>query len=91
MEAVRDATGATAAIVRVPLAITRVAAACGDVAGLITGRPAAINRWRYAELASGGFVCFVDRLRDGLGVVAHIDIGPGVAETGRWYRSEGWL
>lgn len=91
LEAVRDATGATAAIVRVPLAITRVAAACGDVLGLISGRPATINRWRYAEMASGGFVCRVDRLRDVLGVVAQIDIGQGIAETGRWYRAEGWL
>jgi nucleoside-diphosphate-sugar epimerase len=91
LEAVRDATGATAAIVRVPLAITRVAAACGDVLGLISGRPATINRWRYAEMASDGFVCRVDRLRDVLGVVAQIDIGHGIAETGRWYRSEGWL
>ena len=91
MEAVREASAGTAAIVRVPLAITRVAAMCGDLAGLISGRPATINRWRYAEMASGGFVCRVDRLRDTLGVVARIDIGDGIAGTERWYRQEGWL
>jgi len=86
---VREASGRAAAIVPVPLAITRVAAACGDVAGLITGRVSAINRWRYAELAAAGFVCRVDRLRDRLGVVAQIEIGEGIAEMGRWYRSAG--
>jgi nucleoside-diphosphate-sugar epimerase len=91
LEAVRDASGGTAAIVRVPLAITRVAAACGDLAGLITGHVSAINRWRYAELAADGFVCRVDRLRDQLGIVAQVEIGDGIAEMGRWYRSEGRL
>jgi nucleoside-diphosphate-sugar epimerase len=91
LEAVRDASGHAAAIVPVPLAITRVAAACGDVAGLITGRVSAINRWRYAELAAAGFVCRVDRLRERLGVVAQVEIGDGIAEMGRWYRAEGRL
>lgn len=91
LEAVRDATGGTAAIIRVPLAITRVAAACGDVLGLISGRPATINRWRYAEMASVGFVCRVDRLRDRLGIVARIDLDDGLKETAAWYRQEGWL
>jgi dihydroflavonol-4-reductase len=91
LETIRGNTGGTAAMVRVPLAATRVAAACGDLFGLISGRPATINRWRYAELASEGFVCRVDRLRDLLGVEGEIDVDQGIAETGNWYRSEGWL
>ena len=91
MEAVRDATGGAATIIRVPLGLTRIAAAGGDVAGLITGRVSAINRWRYAEMASDGFVCRVDRLRELLGVVARVELGEGMAGMGRWYRSEGRL
>jgi nucleoside-diphosphate-sugar epimerase len=91
MEAVRAASGGTATIVRVPLALTRIAAAGGDLAGLITGRVAAINRWRYAEMASGGFVCRVDRLRESLGVVAQVELADGMAGMARWYRSEGLL
>ncbi len=91
MEAVRAASGGTAAIVRVPLALTRIAAAGGDLAGLITGRVAAINRWRYAEMASGGFVCRVDRLRESLGVVAQVELADGMAGMARWYRAEGLL
>ena len=50
-----------------------------------------INRRRYVELTSPGFVCRVDRLRDRLGVVAQIDLGEGIRETAAWYRETGWL
>ena len=91
LEAVRDASGGTAAIVRLPLALMRATAALGDAAGLLTGQVFPINRWRYAEMASEGFVCRVDRLRDRLGVVAQVEIGDGMVEMGRWYREEGRL
>lgn len=91
MEAVRDASGGTASIIRVPLGLTRIAAAGGDVAGLLTGRVASINRWRYAEMASDGFVCRVDRLREWLGVVAQVELTDGMTGMARWYRSEGLL
>jgi dihydroflavonol-4-reductase len=91
MDAVRAASGGTATIIRVPLGVTRIAALCGDLAARVTGRVAAINRWRYAEMAAEGFVCRVDRLRDVLGVVAHVELGDGMAGMGRWYRAEGRL
>ena len=91
IETIRAASGGTAAILQLPLAVMRLAAAGGDLAGLVTGRVASINRWRYAEMASEGFVCRVDRLRDRLGIVAQIEIGDGMAEMGRWYRAEGML
>ena len=46
---------------------------------------------RYTELASEGFVCRVDRLRERLGVVANIDLREGLAHTAEWYRRERWL
>ena len=72
LEGVRAAAGARAAIIRVPMAITRAAALAGDLAGRLRGKPAVINSRRYAELASEGFVCRVERLRDRLGIVAEI-------------------
>ena len=50
-----------------------------------------MNSRRYAELATEGFVCRVDRLRDRLGVVATIGLDEGLAEAAAWYRREGWL
>jgi nucleoside-diphosphate-sugar epimerase len=55
------------------------------------GHPLALNRRRYVELASAGFVCRVDRLRDRLGIVAEIDLREGLADTAAWYRRAGWI
>ena len=91
LEGVRAASGTRAVIVRIPMALTRVAALAGDVAGRFRGRPSVINSRRYAELASEGFVCRVDRMRDRLGVVAEIGLKQGLASAYAWYRQEGWL
>jgi nucleoside-diphosphate-sugar epimerase len=91
LTAVRTAVGAPARIIRIPLVVTRLAAIAGDVAGRLQGRPAVINSRRYAELASEGFVCRVDRLRDRLGVGAEINLRDGLADAYAWYRQERWL
>ena len=91
LEGVRSAVGARAAVVRVPMPVTRFAALAGNLVGAARGRPMAINTSRYAELAAGGFVCRVDRLRDRLGIVAQIDLKEGLAQTAAWYRQEKWL
>jgi nucleoside-diphosphate-sugar epimerase len=91
LEGVRAATGVNARLIRIPMPLTRMAAYAGDAAGAISGRPALINSRRYAELASEGFVCRVDRLRDRLGVTAEIDLEQGLADACAWYRGEGWL
>lgn len=91
LEGVRATSRVRGRIVRIPLAITRVAAFGGDAAGVLFGKRALINSRRYAELASEGFVCCVDRLRDRLGIVAQIGLNEGLADASRWYRQEGWL
>ena len=91
LEAIRAAVGRHARLIRVPRALALVAVAASDIAGRITGRPLPLNRWRYVELSAEGFVCRVDRLRERLGVVAAIDLEPGMHETATWYRREGWL
>ena len=91
LDGVRTVTGGRAVIVRVPMAVTRLAAFAGDAAGMLLGARAVINSRRYAELASEGFVCRVDRLRDRLGVVAQIDLREGLADACAWYRNERWL
>jgi nucleoside-diphosphate-sugar epimerase len=91
LEAVRAASGARATIIRIPMILTRAAAIAGDLTGMLRGRPSVINSRRYAELASEGFVCRVDRLRDRLGVVAEIGLEEGLADAYAWYRRERWL
>jgi len=91
LEGVRAASGGRGRIVRIPLAVTRLAALGGDAAGVLFGKRALINSRRYAELASEGFVCRVDRLRDRLGIVAEMGLQEGLSDAWAWYRSEGWL
>jgi dihydroflavonol-4-reductase len=91
LEGVRAASSVRGRIVRIPLAITRLAAFGGDAMGILFGKRALINSRRYAELASEGFVCRVDRLRDRLGIVAEIGLKEGLADAYAWYRREGWL
>ena len=91
LEGVRTAVGRRAVIVRIPAALTRVAAVAGDLAGAVRGRPLPLNSSRYAELSAEGFVCSVDRLRERLGIVAKIGLHEGLEETAAWYARNGWL
>lgn len=91
LEGVRNAVGRGAIIVPVPLAVLKLVALLGDVGGTIRGKPLPMNSRRYAELATGGFVCRVDRLRDRLGVVAAVGLDEGLTQAAAWYRREGWL
>src|SRR5439155_921102 len=91
LEGVRSAVGRPARIVRVPMALARVAAIAGDIGGAIRGRPLPLNGTRYVELSAEGFVCRVDRLRDCLGIVAEVDLAQGLAQTAAWYRQKRWL
>lgn len=91
LNAVRAVAGPSARLVPVPQLLTRLAASFGDVAGVITRRPATINSRRYVELYSPGFVCRVDRMRDRLGVEAAVGLDDGLRRAAGWYREQGWL
>ena len=91
LEGVRAAAGRKALIVRVPLAVLKLAARLGDAGGALRRRPLPMNSRRYDELVTDGFVCRVDRLRDRLGIVAAIGLDEGLAEAAAWYRREGRL
>jgi dihydroflavonol-4-reductase len=89
--AIRAAVRPKATVVPLPRAVLYPAAVLGDIVGGMIGRTLPINRRRYAEMYSEGFVCRVDRLREGLGIEATIDLPDGIAGTAAWYRDQGWL
>ncbi len=91
LDAIRSAVGRPARLVPVPAAILYPIAVAADALGRIIGRTLPINRRRYAEMYSQGFVCHVDRLRDELGIQATVDLPEGIARTAAWYREQGWL
>ena len=91
LEAIQAASGRKATVVPIPMPVTYVAALACDLVGRIVRKPMPLNLWRYAEIASEGFVCRVDRMRDELGVTASVDLVDGMAQTAAWYREAGWL
>jgi dihydroflavonol-4-reductase len=91
VEQIRAAVGRQSLIVPVPLVVTRAAAALCELTTQVTGRLLPLDRWRYAELASAGFVCRVDLMRELLRVEAQVGLAEGLARTASWYRQHGWL
>jgi dihydroflavonol-4-reductase len=85
MQTIRVAAGSRAPIFSIPRAVVRIAAEAGEWAETLTGRPATINRRRFAELYSPGFVCRVDRMKERLGVVAEIGLREGLRIAAGWY------
>jgi len=88
LEAIAATLGVRVRIVPLPRGVVRVAAMAGEIAGRVTGRPAAINMRRFVELYSPGFVCRVDRLREDLGVEAKVGLADGLGAAASWYRSQ---
>jgi len=91
LDAISTAVGRRPVRLPLPAAVVYPAAVAGDVIGRAIGRSLPLNRRRYGEMYSEGFVCRVDRLRDRLGVEAAIDLAEGMARTSGWYREHGWL
>jgi nucleoside-diphosphate-sugar epimerase len=91
LDAIRATAGRPVRLLTVPAAIVRPVAVAADIVGRIIGRTLPINRRRYAEMYSEGFVCRVDRLRDRFAVEAAVDLREGIARTAAWDRAAGWL
>lgn len=85
MAAICDVAHVRATIVPIPRPVSWLAAQVGEITGRMTGRPAIINRRRFAELYSVGFVCNVDRMHVRLGVVAGTGLRDGLKLAAGWY------
>jgi nucleoside-diphosphate-sugar epimerase len=91
LEQIRSAVGRPAVEAPIQLPLTRAAAALSELTSRLTGRLLPLDRWRYAELASEGFVCRVDLMRELLNVEAEVSLADGLVRTAAWYREQGWL
>lgn len=57
----------------------------------LTGKPSVLSRQKFAELRAPGWVCDPARLERDTGCVCATTLRPGIADTLRWYREQGWL
>lgn len=85
METIRQTAGSRAAIFSVPRSVIRALAEIGELTGPVFRRPATLNRRRFGELYSEGFVCQVDRMQELLGVTAEIGLQKGLQMAAGWY------
>lgn len=85
------AVGRRVRTVRVPRVVLGTMAALGELQARTLGRPALLNRSRYAELTAPGFVCDVAKIEAVVGHRAHIAPQAGFEATARWYAEHGLL
>jgi nucleoside-diphosphate-sugar epimerase len=90
-QALQSALERRVRVIRIPHVAAHAAAVASDAVQRLTGRRLPFNRRRFDEMSTEGFVCRVDRLREGLGVEARVDLRDGFARTAAWYRQHGWL
>ena len=74
----------------IPRAALWLGAQVGSAARTL-GLQVPLDRARWNEMTSPGFVCRIDKARDQLGFVATTDLGEGLKETAEWYLRQGWL
>jgi nucleoside-diphosphate-sugar epimerase len=74
----------------IPKGLLWLAAQAGSAAQAL-GLQVPIDRARWHEMTSPGFVCRVDKARERLGFVATTELPEGLKKTAEWYEAQGWL
>ncbi|MBI5367021.1 MAG: NAD-dependent epimerase/dehydratase family protein [Planctomycetes bacterium] len=91
MELLAAAVGRRTLAVRLPDRVLRWAAGWLEDAGALVGKLPALTRDKAVEVSQHHWVCSPARAARDFGWRARIDIAAGMAETGRWYREQGWI
>jgi nucleoside-diphosphate-sugar epimerase len=86
-----EALGRTVRVIRLPRALTCVAALSGDLVGRLRGRPFVVNLDKVREGTRGHWVCQSSSAREQLGFAPEYGLARGFEDTAGWYRDHGWL
>jgi hypothetical protein len=57
----------------------------------ITGKANVLSLQKFAELRAPGWVCDPSVLERETGLRCPTTMSPGISETLKWYRQEGWI
>lgn len=88
---VGEAVGRRTAVVRVPDALVRGAAAVSEAMAQRAGRAVIFDRAKARELLAPGWTCETESARLDLGFEAPTPLAKGLRETAEWYGAQGWL
>mgnify|MGYP000630991989 CR=1 FL=1 len=86
-----ESVGRAPVVVPVPRSAMLLIAAAFDLDKRLRGKTHVFDSEKPLDFAQRGWVCSTDRAREELGFEAVIDVRRGIAETGAWYRENGWL
>lgn len=78
-------------LLSVPRCVARVGAVSAELAAMVTGNAAILNRDRVREMTQRRWVCDSARAQVELGFEPAWDINRGVAETAAWYEEAQWI
>ncbi|MEN1680194.1 MAG: NAD-dependent epimerase/dehydratase family protein [Planctomycetota bacterium] len=68
-----------------------IPALVGDAMGRLTGKPSVFGMNKLKEANATGWVCRVDKARDGLGFEVAAPLAERYQQTAQWYRDAGWM
>ena len=83
--------GTKVTVVRVPLLLAILAAAVGETAASVGGKPPLISLGKIREFRQNSWVCLPVKATREFGFTPSVGIEEGMEETIRWYQDAGWL
>ena len=80
-------------IVRIPIpkALVYVVALFGELAAMLSDKPALINLDKAKEIVAAEWTCSVEKARRELGFKQTVGLDEGIRDTVAWYRKMHWL
>lgn len=75
----------------IPLAVTPVVAAMGELAAKVTRKPALLNFDKVREMRETHWICSAEKAERLLGFTTALPLAEGLQQTAQWYRAQGWL
>ena len=90
-QALGAACGRTAAPLRMPVLLLRLAGLGADLVARVTGRPTTFSTDKVREMLAGSWVADGRVAEQVLGFTPRTDLRTALRATADWYRQQGWL
>ncbi len=78
-------------IIRLPLFAGKIVGIWGDCIARISSKPQVINSQKVKEAVQEGWVCNIDKIKELLNFIPHVELEAGLESTYLWYKNAGWL
>ncbi len=75
----------------IPVSAMKLVGMGGDLIGRFSGSPQLVRSEKVEEMKQIAWACSVEKAAGRLGWKASIPLDRAIAETGRWYRENGWI